>query len=197
MTPVPPAGSERIASWAHARGLPYQVTPEEPWFRSWEPFWVMVSPIHYFNAVRVQLGSAQVVLVEPWYAPDDLTPTQRALLVFLSHGSLKYRAAARVGAGPLTRVAFLGEARPREQFTGDPAWDDQAVTFAATPLEAVRAFTPSLRKLLLGWSFEGHVEMRPGGLVFHLASALPTASDFERLLNWMPSVLEKALKERP
>lgn len=194
---MPPAGSEQIAAWAHARGLPYQVMPTEGWFRAWEPFWVLVSPIRYFNTVRAQTGASQVVLVEPWYADDGLTPSRRSLMAFLSHPGLRYRAAARLGAGPLTRVRFLGEAPPREQSTGDPDWDDRAVTFAASPLEAVRAFTPSLRKLLLGWSFEGHVEVRPGGLMFHLASAEPHPHDYERVLNWMPAVLEKSLKERP
>ena len=104
----------------------------------------------------------------------------------------------KIGAmAPMTGdVAFLGENRPQEQSTGDTEWDNVALTYAPSPLDAVRAVTPSLRKLLMGWSFEGHLELKHGGLLLHLENALPVPSDCERVLNWIPSILEKALKEK-
>jgi hypothetical protein len=195
--PSPPPGSDRIAAWALHRGFPYRAVPDEPWYRAWEPFWTLLSPLAYFNAVHVPSPQAQLVLVEPWYADDGFVPERRSLLAFLAHPALRHRAAARIGASKLTRVAFLGEPRPPEQSTGDTEWDHLALTLAASHLDAVRAFTPSLRKLLLGWNFEGHIEIMRGGLVLHLEDALPCPEDYERVLRWCPMLLEKALKGRP
>jgi hypothetical protein len=194
---VLPSGSQQIEAWARHRGLSYRSTPEDAWFRAWEPFWVLISPLRYLNAVQTLVGRAQVVLVEPWYADDGFEPERRSLFAFVSHPDLRYRAAARIGASKLDRVAFLGELKPTQQSTGDTEWDNLALTFAASPLEAVRTYTPSLRKLLLGWDFQGHLEIRPGGLLLHLENALPIPHDCERVLNWIPMILEKARKERP
>ncbi len=192
-----PPGSEQIAAWARRRGYPFTATPELGWYRAWEPFFTLVSPAYYFSAVQCMIERTSVVLVEPWCAVGDAEPLGRAVLAFVSHPGIRHRAAARAGGNHMTRVSFLGQSRPQEQQTGDSAWDNQAVTFASSPLEAVRALTPSLRKLLLGWNFEGHIELKPGGLVLHVADALPRPEDYERLLGWIPMVLDKALKERP
>ena len=193
--PAPP-GSEQIAAWARARRFPYQLAPEPEWYRAWEPFWTMVAPARYFNAVQYPLPTGSVVVVEPWAAVGDEPPLGRAVMAFVSHPALAHRAAARVGGSHLTRVSFLGVTPPQQQSTGDTDWDDAALTFGVTPLDAVRAFTPSLRKLLLAWRFAGHLEIRPGGLVFHLADAQPTPPDYERVMGWVPALLEKALKTR-
>jgi hypothetical protein len=192
-----PPGSEQIAAWARSRGFPFTATPEPAWYRAWEPFFTLVSPAAYFSAVRCTAAQSTVVLVEPWCAVGDAEPLGRTVLAFVSHPQLRHRAAARAGGSHMTRVSFLGESRPQEQQTGDSAWDDLAVTYASSPLEAVRALTPSLRKLLLGWNFQGHIELKPGGLVLHVADALPRPADYERVLGWIPMVLDKALKERP
>lgn len=191
-----PSGSEQLAAWARLRGVYCHGSPEDSWFRAWEPFWVLISPLRYFNAIQLRHGDTQTVLVEPWYAEDGFEPQRRSLFAFVSHHGLKYRAATRIGASKLTRVAFLGENKPQEQSTGDVEWDNVALTYAPSPLDAVRAITPSLRKLLLGWSFEGHLELKHGGLLLHLENAQPIPSDCERVLNWIPTILEKALKEK-
>ncbi|MCS6901157.1 MAG: hypothetical protein RMJ98_16190 [Myxococcales bacterium] len=196
MSTLPP-GSECIDTWARFHRLPYRSFPEDAWFRAWEPFWVLISPLRYLNAVQAAVGYSQVVLVEPWYAEEGFQPERRSLFAFVSHPGLRYRAAARIGASSLTRVTFLGGHRPVEQSTGDTEWDHLALTYAASPLDAVRAFTPSLRKLLLRWRFTGHLELRHGGLLLHLADAQPVPQDLERVLQWVPMVLDKALKERP
>jgi hypothetical protein len=193
---VLPAGSEQLAAFARSRNLPYQPAPESEWYRAWEPFDTVVAPSRYFNAIALKVGAAQAIVVEPWNAADDVEPLGRAVFAFVSHPHLLHRAAARIGASHLTRVAFLGSAPPKQQSTGDPDWDDRAITYAESPLAAVRAFTPSLRKLLLAWKFEGHMEMRPGGFVFHLADARPTPGDYDRVAGWLPMVIEKALKTK-
>lgn len=195
MSTLPPPGSEQIAAWARYRGHPYAAVPAEHELRSWEPFWVLVSPLRYYNAIWVKTGQVAATLVEPWCAAEGAEPLGRSLLAFVAHPGLRYRAAARVGATFMTRVAFLGEAPPREQRLGDVVWDAKATSFGATPEDAARGLSPSLRRLLLGWGFEGHIELRPGGLLLHLADAEPRPGDYERLLAWLPMVLEKALKQ--
>lgn len=192
--PLPP-GSDTLAAWARARGYTFHPTPAATWYRAWEPLETLVSPQCYFGALQMPMGPAQVVLAEPWCAVGDEEPLGRGVWAFITHPALRYRAAARVGANHMTRVSYIGVPRPLQQHTGDPAWDDVAVTFAATQLDAARALTPSLRKLLLGWSFEGHIEVKPGGMLFHLARVLPTPEGYEHLLAWAPMLIDKALKQ--
>ncbi|MFO0659117.1 MAG: hypothetical protein U0165_04715 [Polyangiaceae bacterium] len=191
-----PPGSDAVIAWASRSRLGYQVCPDLSWYSEWEPFDTIVAPSRYFNAVELYTAGARVVLVEPWSALGDMTPLGRSLFAFVRHNGLRYRASARIGASYLTRVTFLGTTPPTQQFTGDPDWDDVATTFADSPLDAARALTPSLRKLLLAWNFQGHIEVRQGGLLLHVAGMQPTPQDYERLAQWVPPVLEKALKER-
>ena len=79
---------------------------------------------------------------------------------------------------------------------GDPAWDARYTTFAASPAIAEAAFHARLRKLLLGWRFEGHLEIRPGGLVLHFKGLRPIREDYERLLQIVRQVVEKAVSPR-
>lgn len=194
-SPLPP-GSDAIGAWARSRGLRYQPRPEPDWYRAWEPFETMVAPTQYFNAVELALPGARAVLAEPWSAAGDGEPLGRSVLAFVTEPRFVWRAAARVGASHLTRVRWLGATPPTQRQTGDVEWDERALTFARSPLEAVRAFTPSLRKLLLAWKFEGHLEIREGGFVLHVADVRPTAKDYERLAGWLPMVLEKGLKAK-
>ena len=196
-TPAPlPPGSDAIAAWARGRGLRYQPYPDADWYRAWEPFETMVAPAQYFNAVEVPLAGARAVLAEPWSATGDGVPLGRTVIAFVTDPRFTWRASARVGASHLTRVRWLGAAPPKQRQTGDVEWDDVALTFAKSPLEAVRAFTPSLRKLLLAWKFEGHMELREGGFVLHVSEMRPTAKDYERLAGWLPMVSEKGLKAK-
>lgn len=189
-----PPGSEAIAAWAGSKGLPYQAAPEDAWYRAWEPFDTIAAPMRYHNAVAFTVDGGQGVLVEPWSAAEGDEPLGRTVLAFVTHPGLRLRAAARRGASYLTRVAFLGSRPPREQKLGEPAWDDEAHVFAQTQEDARAAITPSLRKLLAGWSWTGHLELRPGGLVLHVGDALPTPTDYQRVLRWMGPVVEKATK---
>lgn len=197
MDPFSPAGTDQFVAWVKHKGWPYQLWPDLTWYSSWEPFETIVAPSRYFNAVQVPIQGAHAVVVEPWNALGDITPLGRTLLAFVEHPGLFYRASCRTGGSYLTRVAYLDGSKPIRQFVGDPEWDDSIETFADSPLDAARALTPSLRKLLLSWHFEGHLEIRKGRLMLHVADVEPSAGDYSRLAAWLPTVLEKALKQRP
>jgi hypothetical protein len=187
-----------IAHWAASRGLRYEAHPDEAWFRRWEPHDTIAPPSHFLNACTwiAAPHPGHVVLVEPWYAFDDMPPLDRTVVAFASHPSLGPRAAIRGGEHFLTRVAFIESARPPEVELGDPAWDALVTTFAATPELAMTAFHRRLRKLLVGWKFQGHLEVRPGGLVLHFAGLRPIQEDYDRLLRITKQVVEMAITPR-
>jgi hypothetical protein len=187
-----------IAQWAAINRLRYEARPSEDWFRRWEPHDTIAPPSDYLNACTWMAAPhpGHVVLVEPWYAFDDTAPLDRTVMAFASHPSLGPRAAIRGGEHFLTRVAFIESLPPPQITIGDPAWDAHLTTFAASRESAAAAFHPRLRKLLLGWRFQGHLELRPGGLVLHFAGLRPIQEDYDRLLRIVRQVVEKAIAPR-
>lgn len=179
--PRVPIGSDQIAAWAASRGLAYSPSPDDAWFRGWEPFDTMAPPTVYVNACTWSQPAGQVVVVEPWYADEDSAPLDRTVLLFATHAGLRYRAAGRAGEHFLTRVAFLESRPPPEVQVGDALWDEHVKTFAWTKEEGGLAFHRRLRRLLAGWGFQGHLELRRGGLVCHYAGLLPVARDYDRM----------------
>jgi hypothetical protein len=177
-----PIGSDVVAAWATSRGLNYRGTPDEAWFREWEPFDTMAPPSLYLNAVTWAQPPGHVTVVEPWYAPEDGTPLDRTILAFATHPALRFKASARSGEHFLTRVAFLESKPPPAVKLGDELWDSHVTTFAWTEEEGAKAFHRRLRRLLAGWGFQGHLELRRGGLVCHYAGLLPVARDYDRML---------------
>lgn len=176
-----PIGSEQIAAWAASRALAYQPNPEQSWFRGWEPFDTIAPPSIYVNACTWAHPAGQTTVVEPWYADEDGTPLDRTVLAFATHVGLREKASARAGEHFLTRVAFLESRPPREILVGDELWDKHVKTFAWSEEEGGRAFHRRLRRLLAGWGFQGHLELRRGGLVCHFAGLVPVARDYERM----------------
>ncbi len=87
--PRAPIGTEQIAAWAASRGLAYRLSPEEAWFRDWEPFDTMAPPTVYLNACTWPQMPGQVTVVEPWYAPEDGTPLDRTIVAFANHPGLR------------------------------------------------------------------------------------------------------------
>lgn len=180
--PRVPIGSDQIAAWAASRRLAYQPNPDEGWFRAWEPFDTIAPPTLYLNAVTWAQPNGQAVVVEPWYADEDGTPLDRTLLVFATHPALRCKASARGGEHFLTRVAFLESRPPPAVEIGDALWDRHMQTFAWTAEEGRQGFHRRIRRLLAGWGFQGHLELRRGGLVCHYAGLVPVARDYDRLL---------------
>jgi hypothetical protein len=188
-----PPGSEYIARLATSRGGRYEAFPDDAWFRAWEPYDTIAPPSVYYNAVTWNAPPGIVVVAEPWSAPEDGEPIDRTLLAFATHPGLGRRASMRVGEHFLTRVAFLENAPPPAVKIGDALWDAHVATFASSPLEAAAAFPVPLRRLLAGWGFQGHLEMRPGGLVVHYAGLLPLPDRYERLLHIAMEIVNAAI----
>jgi hypothetical protein len=190
-----PPGSTAVAEWAARSRLGYEPFPDEDWFRRWEPHDIIAPPGAFFNSVTWMAAPdpGHVVLVEPWYAPEDAEPLDRAVVAFAVHPGLRRRAAARVGEHFLTRVAYIESPPPPTVKVGDPVWDLNVVTLAASPSEAAAAFHGRLRKLLSGWGFTGHVELRAGGLVVYYAGLKPIPAGYERLLRITREIMAKAI----
>jgi hypothetical protein len=190
-----PLGSDRIAVWASQRGLAYEAHPDDAWFRRWEPYDTMAPPTAYMSSCTWTTATGHVVLVEPWYAPEDAEPLERTVLAFATHPALVQRAAARVGEHFNTRTLFLENPPPPEVKLGDALWDAHAATFAASADDARAAFHGRLRRLLAGWGFQGHLELRAGGgLVVHAAGLAPTPDGYARLLQMANDVVDAAVR---
>jgi hypothetical protein len=193
--PLPP-GSTRIAQWAAQNGLAYEGYPDEAWFRRWEPHDTITPPSFFLNGCTWFASPGHVVLCEPWYAPEEATPLDRTVMAFVSHPSFRQRASIRAGEHFLTRVAYLESPPPPEVKLGDPLWDDHVTTFARSREDAEGAFHARVRKLLIGWRFQGHLEMRSGGMVVFYAGLQPVAADYDRLLRIAREIVDKAVNPR-
>jgi hypothetical protein len=193
-----PLGSNAIAAWASRAGLAYEPTPDEAWFRRWEPHDAIAPPASFFNACTwyAKPEPGHIVVVEPWYAAEDTDPLDRAVVAFAVHPALRWRAAMRAGEHFLTRVAYIESAPPPTVQVGDPLWDRNVVTLAASPSEASNAFHPRLRRLLAGWGFQGHLELRPGGLVAYYAGLKPIPEGYDRLLRITRDLVAAAIPSR-
>ena len=186
-------GTEQIAAWAASRGLTFGHAPDEAWFRAWEPYDTITPPSLYRNAVSWSGASQQATVVEPWYAPEDAAPLDRTVLGFASHPGLRFRASVRGGEHFNTRVAFLESKPPPEVKIGDELWDKHTVTFAWSAEEAAAAFHRRLRRLLAGWGFQGHLELRRGGLVCHYAGLVPGPPGYDRMLLILRDLVNTAI----
>jgi hypothetical protein len=188
-----PPGADKLRVWAAQHGLGFQALPDPTWFQQWEPYDTMIAPSRYVNGLMRSAERGHLVIVEPWAAEDGFEPVTRSIWGFMTHDALRHRASVRIGEWSLTRVAFLDGRPPPQVKLGDSAWDDRAVTLAWTREEALGAFHAGLRRFLHSWNFAGHLELRPGGLVVHVAALRPTCSDIETLLGFLPLVLQNAV----
>ncbi len=193
-SPMPP-GSDRIARWAAANAFKYSPRPDPSWFQQWEPYDTIVSPTAYLNACMRSYhpGQRHVALVEPWVADEGFEPIDRTMLALVNHPALRWKVSARIGESFLTRVAFVSSPAPPAVKTGDEAWDQVANTFAWDQVHLTNGLTPKLRKLLLSWGFQGHLELRQGGLVLHVAGLHSAPEDLDRLLPFVHEVVSAAV----
>jgi hypothetical protein len=193
VAPRLPPGSELVARFAASRSLPYEARPDEAWFRRWEPYDTIAPPTLYYNAITWSAPPGVIVVAEPWAAAEDSEPLERTLLGYAQHPGLLRHAAMRVGEHFLTRVAFVESPPPPTVKLGDKLWDTHVVTHAASGLEAEAAFHPRLRQLLAGWGFQGHLELRAGGLVVHWAGLSPIPDHYERLMRIVMELVNTAI----
>lgn len=188
-----PPGSELVAQWARSRGVQYDPRPDDAWFRRWEPYDTMAPPTVYYGGVTISSPPGVLVLVEPWMTSEDMEPLERTVLGFATHPGLVRRAAMRVGDHFNTRVAFLESPPPPTVKVGDKLWDEHVITHAASALEAATAFHPRLRDLLARWGFQGHLELRAGGLVVHYAGLPPSPEGYSRMRRILLEILAAAV----
>ena len=195
MAPSPsrPEGSAQIEACARARRLTYEATPNPGWFAAWEPYDTMVSAEGYVNSVSWSMPPGTATIAEPWLAPLDSEPLDRTLLAFVTHPGFVRRAAARSGDHFNTRVAYIENPPPPTVQLGDSAWDAHVTTLAASASEATAAFPSAARQLLLSWRFNGHLEVRPGGMVVHFAGTRPSPEHLDRLLSSVPTLVRALL----
>ncbi|MBW2523128.1 MAG: hypothetical protein JRI23_03090 [Deltaproteobacteria bacterium] len=191
---VDPQGTGPIAQWARRKRVAHQVRPEQGWFRKWEPFDTMISPTCFLNALSWPAPPGNVTLAEPWTEEGDEEPMDRTIIAFVSHPGLRLRASMHAGEHFITRVTFLEDPPLPEVQLGDPLWDQHVVTRGASVEEAAAAFHPALRQLLAGWGFQGHLELRPCGLVLHYAGLKPTPEHLSRMSRIVPEVVTAALR---
>lgn len=191
--PLPNAEAQGIAAWASYRGLRFEAFPDEAWFRAWEPFDTMAAPARYLNAVTQVLPTGFLVLAEPWMADEGLEPLGRTVLGFATHPGIRRRAALRGGEHFNTRAVFLDGRAPRAATLGDALLDAHLAVFAESDEVAARALRPALRKRLAAWGFAGHLELRPGGLVLHVAGLGPDVEGFRRLRRALGEIVNDAL----
>jgi len=182
-----------IEQWAYRKGFTYQANPEPGWFDAWEPFETMVAPSAWFNAVSKPYRSGHLTIAEPWLADEGFEPLDRTLVAFAVHPRLRHKASARIGESLLTRVAYVGTSPPPRALVGDPAWDDRAVTFAPIGTDPGAALVPGLRKLLGEWNFAGHIELRPRGMILHVAGLRPDPESLEKMFQFATLAVDRAV----
>jgi hypothetical protein len=195
LVPALPLGSTQVAHWAASARLGYEPTPEESWFRRWEPHDTIAPPARFVNAVTwlARPDPGHIVVVEPWYAADESDPLERVLLSFAVHPMLRHRAAMRAGDHFVKRVAYIESPPPPEVKLGDALWDENVTTLAISESDARLGFHRRMRKLLSGWAFQGHVELRPGGMVVYYAGLAPIPEGYERLFRITREIVAKAI----
>lgn len=182
--------AERIGAWAGTSGFAWAPFPDESWFRQWEPYDTIAPPGHYVRSVTRMSPHGPYVCVEPWYASDlDSEPLERTILGYATHPGMMHRAAMRVGEHFLTRVAYIESPPPPKVAIGEKLWDEHVTTFAASGSEAARAFPPRLRNLLASWGFQGHLEVRPGGLTVYMTGLRPVVEHYQRMFGITREIL--------
>ena len=95
----------------------------------------------------------------------------------------------RSGEHFVTRVAYIESRPPPQVKIGDTVWDEHVTTFAISEAKAASAFPPRLRSLLASWGFQGHLEIRPGGLALYVAGLRPITEHYSRLFGITRDVL--------
>ncbi|MEM9693543.1 MAG: hypothetical protein AAGA56_13425 [Myxococcota bacterium] len=189
------AGTQALQQWAQRRGLHFVPLPPRAWFEAWEPFDTLVAPEHYVNACTWPIAPGEVTVVEPWSEEElGAEPLVRSLFAFVKHPRLRHRVSIRAGEHFVSRLSVVGQKPPPAVTLGDPDWDAHVATQAWSAAEAQRGLTGALRRLLREQGFSGHLELRPGGAVVHIAGLGPHAQHYERLLTIAPRIVDAALR---
>lgn len=186
-----------IEAFAAQRGLRYEADADERWLRAWEPYTTLKVPIRYEHALHATGGTgslsiARAVVELP--APALPQPTEVGTwIAIVQDVRMKAKAATTSDLGGVFGES-LELASMLRQSSGDPQFDHTFASFAESPADLAVALTPSIRKLLLGWSIPVHAEFRPGGFVLAPVSVSADAKGLAWMLDAVHLFGEKATK---
>lgn len=176
----PYAQQRALAEWASQRGYELVPQPDPRPFQAWYPF-QFLRPIASASAeLRVSIGTARLSIVEVAFADTlgQVVGETRGLLFFVLSDALRFRAAVRSKAGGgVTDDISRGLKEVGDLFSrglqsgpapggvlGDPVLEQRCEVLVPSPQEGQLALPMPLRQILAHPSFQGVVELRPGGL---------------------------------
>lgn len=187
-TPPPPGGDPRgwqghnnpyavddaLAQWAKARGYALSATPDIAWYKAWYPCAYMPPVARVGRELRATFDEAKLAVIEAFGGDILLQATgeDRNNCFFILSPRLTARAALRSksGGGIVHDLSsgldslFRGGGAPGGVL-GDPTFEGRFDVTTPSREEGLRALPMGLRRLLVGASFRGVIETRPGGLV--------------------------------
>lgn len=176
----PYAAQRAFADWAAQRGYELVAQPDVRLHQAWYPFQFLRPIAGVSRELRVVLGAARVSIVEVAFADTvgQVVGESRGLLFFALVDGLRYRAAVRTRSGggvtdDLSRgLKEVGDFFSRGLQTppvagsllGDPVLEQRCEVVVPSPQEGNLALPMPLRQILTHPSFQGVVELRPGGM---------------------------------
>ena len=181
-----------LVDFAAQRGLHYEPDADERWLRVWEPFATLRVPIRYEHTLQ-STGSVGSLTLARFVVPGPQGYEASAWIAIAQDIRIDAPAAATCDLGGVFGEPLDLVPMPR-QATRDPAFDATFATFAATPEEAARALTPSLRRLVMTWRTPLHIETRRGGFILAPVALPADPPSLSWLLRAIQLFGEKATK---
>ena len=183
-------GASWLWQFAADRGFRYEPDVDDRWLRLWEPFATLKTPARYEHALY-STGTLRSLTIARFVVSLGATEASAWVAIAQDERLLDATAAATSDAA---RVFTDEVVQLPRQVTQDKDFGRAFASYAPTEEQLRLAFTPSLRKLLLGWRAPVHVELRKGGFIL-----LPVALGFDaRALAWLVQAVyllgEKAAK---
>lgn len=180
----PYAAQRAFAEWAAQRGYELVAQPDARLYQAWYPFQYLRPIAGVSRELRVVIGDARVSIVEVAFADTvgQVVGESRGLLFFALLDKLRYRAAVRSKSGggvtdDLARgLKEVGDffSRGLQQgpvagsLLGDPVLEQRCELVVPSPQEGNLALPMPLRQILTHPSFQGVVELRPGGMAVQM-----------------------------
>jgi len=188
-----------MADFAARKGFRYEPEADERWMRAWEPYATVKVPHRYEHALQAT-GEAGSLTLARMVLSFDVEPTgtrpaheASAWIAIVQDVRIDAVAAATCDAGRVFGEPLDLVTMPRRA-TGDRVFDQVFASFSPSQESLVRAVSPSLRKLVLGWRIPMHFELRKGGFVFAPVALTPDAAGLAWLVRAVHLFGEKATK---
>jgi hypothetical protein len=159
-----------LAQYAEKHALRYEPDEDESWFRAFEPFVTLRTPLGYGHALHATGNKGSMSIGRMIVPSDPGDPDSRpagAWIAFVQDVRLdSVRAAATNDLRSPSPFAESPDlvALPRRR-TGDGAFDRAFASFGPSDADVGRALGPSVRKLALSWRVPLHIDVRPGAFI--------------------------------